>query len=325
MDTAWKKRKVVIVGAGAVGSTFAYSLAQSGLADEIVLIDKNRDFAEGQVLDLLHGAAYFPSVDIRVGESSEYSDASLIVMTAGSKQQPSESRLDLMHRNVAIVEGVMDEIVAQKSPAVFLIVTNPVDILTRVAQKKSGWPRGRVISSGTVLDSARLRYIISRHCDVDVHNVHAYVLGEHGDSEFAAWSMTHIGGVNIETYCRLCAKCEDWDKEKLKIEEKVRQSAYHIIDYKGATWFAVGLALTRIADAILRNRKSVMTVTVYLQGEYGLNDVALSVPCLVSAKGVEKIIEGRLTEQEQEALWHSAEVLRGIVAQLQEGGSSNKT
>ncbi len=322
METVWEKRKVVIVGAGAVGSTFAYALAQSGPADQIVLIDKDRDFAEGQVLDLLHGVAYFPSVDIRAGDATDYSDAALIVMTAGAKQNPGESRLDLMKRNVAIIENLVDDIVAHDSQAVLLMVTNPVDILTRVAYKRSGWPRTRVLSSGTVLDSARLRYLLSRHCDVDVHNVHAYVLGEHGDSEFAAWSMTHIGGVAIESYCSQCMKCENWNDERAHIEEQVRQSAYHIIDYKGATWFAVGLALTRITEAILRNRKSVLTVSVCLQGEYGIDDVALSIPCLVSAQGVEKIIEGKLPAREQAALENSANTLRKYIARLEEDSKS---
>jgi len=322
METVWEKRKVVIVGAGAVGSTFAYALAQSGPADQIVLIDKDRDFAEGQVLDLLHGVAYFPSVDIRAGDATDYSDAALIVMTAGAKQNPGESRLDLMKRNVAIIENLVDDIVAHDSQAVLLMVTNPVDILTRVAYKRSGWPRTRILSSGTVLDSARLRYLLSRHCDVDVHNVHAYVLGEHGDSEFAAWSMTHIGGVAIESYCSQCMKCENWNDERAHIEEQVRQSAYHIIDYKGATWFAVGLALTRITEAILRNRKSVLTVSVCLQGEYGIDDVALSIPCLVSAQGVEKIIEGKLPAREQAALENSANTLRKYIARLEEDSKS---
>ncbi len=316
------RRKVIIIGTGAVGSTFAYALAQSGIADEIVLIDKNESFAEAQVLDLNHGAAYFPSVDIRTGDSSDYSDATVIVVTAGAKQKTGESRLDLMQRNASIVQEIVDEITAQNSEAVILMVTNPVDILTRVAQIRSGWPRGRIIGSGTVLDSARLRYSISSHCGVDVHNVHAYVLGEHGDSEFAAWSMVHIGGVNIEDYCRLCRKCKDWSREWEKIEAAVRNSAYHIIDYKGATWFAVGLALTRIVDAILRNRSSVLTVSVYLQGEYGIDDVTLSVPCVLSGTGVERIIEGRLTTREQEALTHSASKLHRAAAALEESTSS---
>lgn len=316
----WKQRKVVIVGAGAVGSTFAYALAQGGQADGIVLIDNNRDFAEGQVLDLLHGKPYFPSVDIRLGDASDYADAAVIVMTAGAKQAPGESRLDLLQRNVAIVEGVVDEITNSGSEAVLLMVTNPVDILTRAAQKRSGWPRGRVIGSGTVLDSARLRYTIARHCGVDVHNVHAYILGEHGDTEFAAWSMTHIGGVSIEHYCALCAMCGDPSEHQAEMEETVRQSAYHIIDYKGATWFAVGLALVRIVDAVLRNRNSVLTVSVCLVGEYGIDDVALSVPCIVSAAGVERIVSGQLTRHEEKALAHCAATLGSSISELEKQG-----
>ncbi|MBS3732602.1 MAG: L-lactate dehydrogenase [Desulfobacterales bacterium] len=316
----WKQRKVVIVGAGAVGSTFAYALAQSGQADGIVLIDKNRDFAEGQVMDLLHGKPYFPSVDIRLGDASDYADAAVIVMTAGAKQAPGESRLDLLQRNVAIVEGVVDEITASGSGAVLLMVSNPVDILTRVAQKRSGWRRGRVIGSGTVLDSARLRYTIARHCGVDVHNVHAYILGEHGDTEFAAWSMTHIGGVSIEYYCSLCGMCGNPSEHQAQMEETVRQSAYHIIDYKGATWFAVGLALVRIVDAVLRNRNSVLTVSVCLAGEYGIDDVALSVPCIVAAAGVERIVSGQLSRHEEKALSHCAATLGKSISELEKQG-----
>lgn len=316
-NCSWTKRKVVIVGAGAVGSTFAYSLAQSGLADEIALIDTNREFAQGQVLDLLHGKPYFPAVSIYNGDAKDFADAGIIFMTAGSKQKPGESRLNLLQRNVAIVEGVVDEIVERKSPAVLVIVSNPVDILTRAAWKRSGWRRGRVIGSGTVLDSARLRYAIGNNCGVDVHNVHAYMLGEHGDSEFAAWSMTHIGGVPISAYCPFCGKCESWSAQQKRIEQSVRESAYHIIGYKGATWFAVALALVRIADSILRNRRSVLTASVCLDGEYGLYDVALSVPSIVSYNGVDRIIVGRLSEAEQNALKHSADVLRSVIGELE--------
>ena len=201
MDTLWKSRKVVIVGAGAVGSTFAYALAQKGLADQICLIDANPDFAEGQALDLAHGLPFYPSVQIRAGDSRDYADAQVIVITAGAKQAPGESRLNLLQKNAAIVEAIVDEIVAQKSQAVLLLASNPVDILTHVALKRSGWPKNRVIGSGTVLDSARFRYLISQHCKVDVGNVHAYILGEHGDSEVAAWSMTHVAGVPMDNYC----------------------------------------------------------------------------------------------------------------------------
>jgi L-lactate dehydrogenase len=315
-DENWKPRKVVIVGAGAVGSTFAYTLAQSGLADEIGLLDANHELAMGQVLDLAHGQAFFPSVQIRVAEKADYADAHLIVITAGSKQRPGESRLALLQRNAEIIQNIMDEILRQNSPAVVLVVSNPVDILTYVAQKRSGWPRGRVIGSGTVLDSGRFRYLLSQHCGVDVHNVHAYILGEHGDSELAAWSMTNMAGVPIEQYCVVCGKCDDWMKVRREIAEAVKNSAYHIIDYKGATWFAVGLALTRIAAAILRNQNSVLTVSAVLAGEYGLKGVSLGVPCILSQKGVERILQVNLTPEEQNALVRSATVLQELIAQL---------
>ena len=312
----WKPRKVVIVGAGAVGSTFAYALAQSGLADEIGLLDSNRELAMGQVLDLAHGQAFFPSVQIREAQTADFGDAHLIFITAGSKQRPGESRLALLLRNAKIIQDIMDEIVRQNSPAVVVVVSNPVDILTYVAHKRSGWPRGRVIGSGTVLDSARFRSLLSQHCEVDVHNVHAYILGEHGDTEVAAWSMTNMAGVPIDLYCGLCGKCEDWEESKRKIAEAVRNSAYHIIDYKGATWFAVGLALTRIAAAILRNQNSALTVSAVLEGEYGLSGISLGVPFIVSQKGVARILEVNLPPVEQDALAKSAAVLRELIAQL---------
>jgi L-lactate dehydrogenase len=313
---------VVIVGAGAVGSTFAYALAQSGLADEIDLLDANHELAMGQVLDLAHGQAFFPSVQIRVAEKADYADAHLIVITAGAKQRPGESRLALLQRNAEIIQNIMDEILRQNSPAVVLVVSNPVDILTYVAQKRSGWPRGRVIGSGTVLDSGRFRYLLSQHCGVDVHNVHAYILGEHGDSELAAWSMTNMAGMPIEQFCSICRKCDDWEASRRKIAEAVKNSAYHIIDYKGATWFAVGLALTGIAAAILRNQNSVLTVSAVLEGEYGLSGVSLGVPCVLSQKGVERILQVNLPPEEKNALARSAAILQEMIAQLKLPGTS---
>jgi L-lactate dehydrogenase len=318
----WRSRKVVIVGAGAVGSTFAYALAQSGLADEIDLLDANHELAMGQVLDLAHGQAFFPSVQIRVAEKADYADAHLIVITAGAKQRPGESRLALLQRNAEIIQNIMDEIVQQNSPAIVVVVSNPVDILTYVAQKRSGWPRGRVIGSGTVLDSGRFRYLLSQHCGVDVHNVHAYILGEHGDSELAAWSMTNMAGMPIEQFCSICRKCDDWEASRRKIAEAVKNSAYHIIDYKGATWFAVGLALTGIAAAILRNQNSVLTVSAVLEGEYGLSGVSLGVPCVLSQKGIERILQVNLPPEEKNALARSAAILQEMIAQLKLPGTS---
>jgi L-lactate dehydrogenase len=312
----WKSRKVVIVGAGAVGSTFAYTLALRGLADEIVLIDYNRDLAKGQALDMAQGQAFFPAIQIREGGVADYADASLIVITAGAKQKPGESRLDLVKRNAAIVQTCIDEIVAQNAPAVVLIVSNPVDILTYVAHKRSGWPRGRVIGSGTVLDSARFRHLLSKRCGVDVHNVHAHIMGEHGDSEFAAWSITNMAGMPFEQFCKSCEKCSDSSFSRKSIIHEVRHSAYHIIDYKGATWFAVALALAEIAATILRNQSSILTVSAVLDGEYGENGVALGAPCILSYKGIEQVLEVDLPPDEHQAFAKSAATLREIIASL---------
>jgi len=311
-----EKRRVVVVGAGAVGSTFGYALAQSGLADEIVLIDRNQELAQGQVLDLAHGKPFFPSVSIRVGQSFDYADADVVVVTAGAAQRAGETRLTLLQRNAAIVRDIVNDICEQNSAAVMIVVSNPVDALTHVALKHSGWQKGRVIGSGTVLDSARLRYLLSQHCAVDVHNVHAYVLGEHGDSEFAAWSLTHVAGMQIDEYCTKCRRCADWTAERELIEQEVRDSAYHIIDYKGATSFAVGLALVRIVGAVLRGQRSVLTVSTLLDGEFGVRDMCLSVPCIVSSRGVERIVESFLPSDELESLTSSAAVLKEAFGQL---------
>ena len=310
------RRKVAVVGAGNVGAAFCYALAQSGAADEIVLVDANEALAKGQALDLAHGQPFFPAVSIRAGTAADYADAGVIVITAGAAQKPGETRLQLLQKNAVIMSSIVGEIIAQNAEAVLLVVSNPVDVLTRVALKRSGWPRGRVFGSGTVLDSARFRYLLSEHCGVDVHNVHAYMLGEHGDSEFAAWSMTHVAGMPMEQYCPVCRGCSDWNAEKRRVEQAVRDSAYHIIGYKGSTCFGVGMALVRIVTAILRGENSVLTVSTLLEGEFGLADVCLSVPCVVGREGVSRIVESGLTGEEQAALRASAGVLRSALEQI---------
>jgi L-lactate dehydrogenase len=309
MDMVWNSRKVVIVGAGAVGSSFAYALAQSGVADVIAIMDANQDLAEGQVLDLAHGLPYYPPVQIRTGTKADYADASVIVVTAGAKQNPGESRLNLLQRNAAIIEAVVDDINDEKSSATLVIATNPVDIITRVALKRSGWPIGRVIGSGTVLDSARFRYLISTHFNVDVGNVHAYIIGEHGDSEVPAWSMTHVAGVDINGYAKNHGQ-GDWAAARERIAREVKESAYHIITYKGATYYAIGMALVRIVGAILQDQQSVLTVSTLLNGEYGISDVCLSIPCILGRNGVHKIVIAPLTPTEQNALERSAQILK---------------
>jgi L-lactate dehydrogenase len=283
-------------------------------------MDLRREQAEGQVLDLAHGLPFMPAVHIHVAEVSDYADADVIVITAGAKQKPKESRLSLVQRNAVIIQAVMADIVREGSEAVVVVVTNPVDILTYVALKQAAWPKGTVIGSGTVLDTARFRYLLGRHCKIDPRNIHGYILGEHGDHQFAAWSLTHLAGVPIDRYCALCRQCGNWAETRERIEREVRESAYHIINYKGATYYAVGLALVRIVGAILRNEKSVLTVSTLLEGEYGVEDVCLSVPGRIGSRGVERTLAGDLHEEELGKLRQAADMLKDTAARL---GSSS--
>ena len=310
-------RKVAIVGAGDVGASFAFSLAQSGLADTIAIIDVNVEMAEGQALDMAHGLPYMQPVDIYAGGAEDYADASVIVITAGAKQRPGETRLNLLERNALIVTSIMDDITRHNSEAIVIIVTNPVDILTYIALKHSKLPKNRVFGSGTVLDSARFRYLLSRQCGVDVRNVHAYILGEHGDSEFAAWSMCHVAGMQIDHYCSICGKTCSWEETRQKIVSQVRDTAYHLIDAKGSTSYGIALALIRIVGAVLRDEHSVLTVSSLLEeSAHGVDDICLSVPCIVSSDGVERNIFGRLTSDETQLLKKSAAVLRSTLDAL---------
>ena len=316
----FKSRKVAIVGAGAVGSAFAFALAQAGIAEEIALIDVNADLAKGQALDLAHGAPFYRPVDIQAaGGPDAYRDAAIVVVTAGKAQAgPNQSRLDLMQINARIVSGIVAEVQTVNPEAIVLIATNPVDILTHVARLRTDWPRGRILGSGTVLDSARFRWLLAEHCGISPQNVHASILGEHGDSEFAAWSLVHVGGLPMDDYCSVCRKC-DFIHRRPQILEQVRRSAYHIIGYKGSTSFGVAMAMTQIVRAILRNERRVMTVSAPLEGEYGLSDVTLGIPCVVGAGGIEEIIEARLTPEEMQELARSAQILKENAAQLESG------
>jgi L-lactate dehydrogenase len=310
------RRKVTIVGAGAVGSTFAYALAQNGVAREIALLDQNKDLMEGHVLDLVHGMPFYPPVDIHNGSKKDYADSEVIVITAGASQKPGETRLQLLQKNADIIKSIMDDIIEQQSDAVVLMVANPVDVLTHVALKHSRWNRERIIGSGTVLDTSRFRYQLSQYFKVDVRNVHAYILGEHGDSEIAPWSMAHLAGLPLQDYVERYGDPESWEEDKKQIVQKVRDSAYHIINYKGATYFAVGLALTRIVGAILQQQRSLLTTSIYLKGEYGIDDICMSVPCTISSGGVQQILEADLADEELEGLKRSGSVLREAMEEL---------
>jgi len=313
-----RKQRVVIIGAGAVGVTSAYTLLVRGTAREIVLVDLDRERLEGEAADLSHGVAFAPRTEVRAGDYDDCTDAAVVIVTAGAKQKPGESRLDLLSRNATICRSIIGEVVSRTSDAVIVVVTNPVDVLTYVAQKASGLPPSQVIGSGTVLDSARFRYFISRHCNVNPHNVHAYVIGEHGDSEVGAWSMTHIGGAAIREYCGTCGRgCPDGALDGLM--DEVRQSAYHIIEHKGATYYAVSLALDRIVTSILRDENSVLTVSTLIDGAYGLSDVCLSLPAVVGANGAGRLVAPALPEDELAALHASADVLKEAIAHVEAG------
>ncbi|MBN2022876.1 MAG: L-lactate dehydrogenase [Pirellulales bacterium] len=303
--------KVVIVGAGAVGATFAYALQIHGAAREIVLVDADRQRAEGQALDLSHGEFFTPPVDVRAGDYDDCAGADVVALCAGARQKPGQSRMDLVETNVQICRSIVAEVLARTDRAILLVTTNPVDVLTLAALRFSGLPTGRVIGSGTVLDSARFRHLLSRHCRLDARNVHAYVLGEHGDSEVFPWSMVTLAGVRLEDYCRACPRaCAAPDRQA--IAQAVRDSAYHIIDTKGATNFAVGLALVKIATSILRDENSVLTVSTLLEGEYGLDGLCLSLPAVLNRRGVDRVVCPELTDAELADLRASAAAIRGI-------------
>lgn len=304
--------KVVVVGAGAVGSTLAYALQTEGLAREIVLIDKTRELAEGHALDLNHGKFFAPAVRVRSGGYEDCEGADVAVITAGAAQEPGQSRLDLVDKNLQICRSVLDGILEHTRRAVLLVVTNPVDVLTYAALQYSGLPREQIIGSGTVLDSARFRYLLSEQCAVYPPNVHGYVLGEHGDSEMIPWSMVHFSGIELEHFCRACPRRCD-PNVRANMEREVRESAYHVIGAKGVTNWAVSRALVRIISAILRDERSLLTVSTLLRGEYGIEDVCLSVPLVLARGGVERMPEADLTAAELEALRGSAEAIREVL------------
>jgi len=304
--------KVAVVGAGQVGATFAYALLIRGLASEIVLIDANRALAEGQAEDMSHGLPYVRPVHIFAGAYSDCRDADIIVITAGAAQKPGEPRLELTRRNVDIYRQSIPEITRPTTSAIRIVVSNPVDVLTYAAVKLSGLPPQRVIGSGTTLDSARFRYLLSQHCGVDPRNVHAMIIGEHGDSEVPVWSLANISGLRMDDYCAQCGKgCPQLRKDE--IFEQVRTAAYHLIEKKGATYHAIGLATLYVIESIARDQNSVLTVSSLLQGYKGIADVALSVPSILNRSGISAHIDLPLNEKEQAGLRRSAEVIQAAI------------
>jgi len=312
------KGKVSIIGSGYVGATTAYTIMLSGLVSEIVLIDINRNKAEGDAMDLNHGISFVSPVQITGGDDYELiRDSDLIIITAGAAQKPGETRTDLLKRNTAIFKNIVDQILRYcDNEPILMVVTNPVDILTYVFYKLSNFPREKVIGSGTVLDTARLKYLIGEHTNIDTRNVHTYIIGEHGDTEVAAWSMTTIAGVRLEEYCRICNRC---DAKKICKEDFYRQtknSAYEIIQKKEATYYAVALAVRRITESLIGNENSILTVSSLMEGQYGINDICLSLPTIVNGKGADKVLELPFNDEEIDGLRKSASTLKGLAANI---------
>ncbi len=306
-------RKAAIVGCGFVGSASAFSLMQSGLFSELVLIDADRQRAEGEALDISHGLPYARPMQIYAGDYDDVADCSVIVITAGAAQKEGETRLDLVHKNVGIFRSIVPEIAKRSFEGILLVVANPVDILTAAAVKLSGFPEHRVIGSGTVLDTARLKYTLGQHLSVDSRNVNAFIIGEHGDSELAAWSCVDVGGVSLPDFCEMRGHHNDHDLAAQKIYENVKNSAYEIISKKRATYYGVAMAVNRICECIVRNEHSILPISSMIHGAYGIDGVALSLPVVVGADGMETLVPIHLNDEEIAALRASANVLKEVL------------
>ena len=306
----FNNRKVVLVGTGMVGMSFAYAALNQSVCDELVLIDIDKKRALGEAMDLNHGMAFAAnSMKITAGEYRDCADADVVVICAGVSQKPGESRLDLLKRNAAVFRSIVDPIVHTGFGGIFLVATNPVDIMTRVTYELSGFNANRVLGSGTTLDTARLRYLLGEHFSVDPRNVHAYVIGEHGDSEFVPWSQASVATRNVLELCEeQGGSCCLEDMQKISIE--VRDAAQKIIEAKKATYYGIGMSLVRIVRAILSNENSVLTVSARLRGEYGEKHAFAGVPCIVNRNGVDRVLELNLNEEEQEKFHRSCGILR---------------
>ena len=305
-------RKAAVIGCGFVGSATAFSLMQSGLFSEIVLIDADTDRAEGEALDISHGVPFSRHMKIYAGTYDDIVDAAIIIITAGANQKPDETRLDLVHKNVAIFRSIIPEIAKRNCEGILLIVSNPVDILTYTAIKLSGFTENRVIGSGTVLDTARLKYELSEHLSVDSRSIHAFIIGEHGDSEIAAFSSANVSGIASSDFCEMRGHY-DHEANTRQIAENVKNSAYEIIQKKKATYYGIASAVRRICEVIIRDEKSILPVSSMMHGEYGIEDVVLSMPAIVGKYAIETRVPIDLSEEEIDDLKRSAQTLKEFV------------
>ena len=309
---AVNNRKVAVVGLGFVGSASAFALMQSGLFSEMVLVNRDMSKAEGEALDISHGLPFAKPMKIYAGTYDDIVDAAVIVITSGAGQKPGETRLDLVRKNVEVYRSIIPEIAKRNCEGILLIVSNPVDILTSAAVKLSGFPENRVFGSGTVLDTARLKYLLGEHLNVDSRSVHAFIIGEHGDSEIAAWSSANVSGVPLHNFCEMRGHFEH-EKAMYEIAEGVKNSAYEIIEKKKATYYGIAMSVKRICEAIVRDEKSILPISSIQHGQYGIEGVALSMPAVVGKNGVETLVPIELNEAEQTALRQSAETLKQVL------------
>ena len=305
-------RKAAVVGCGFVGSASAFALMESGLFSEMVLMDYDNAKAEGEALDISHGLPFAKPMKIYAGSYIDLADAAVIIVTAGAGQKPGETRLDLVKKNVGIFKSIIPKIAEYNQNAVMLIVANPVDILTYTAIKLSGYPEGKVFGSGTVLDTARFKYLLGEHLGVDNRSVHAFIIGEHGDSEIAAWSSASVSGIPIDSFCEMRGHFAH-EEAMVRIAENVKNSAYEIIEKKKATYYGIAMSVRRICEAIVRDEKSIMPVSSIQKGNYGIKDVALSMPAIVGKNGVETLVPIELNAHEKEALRKSADTLTRVI------------
>ena len=308
-------KKCAIIGCGNVGATIAYTLMISGLFNEIVLLDLNEKRARGEAEDIAHGIPFNSPVGIHAGSYKDLDDVGIAIITAGVSQHQGETRIDLLQRNAKVFSNIIDGISATKFNGIILVVTNPVDILTYVTISLSRFDHKKVIGSGTVLDTARLKQLMGNRLGVDSRNIHTFIIGEHGDSELPVWSSANVSGIDISSYCTHCASdCSNQTFDA--IFRNVRDSAYRIIEAKGATYYAIAEAVKRIVSAIVRNEHTILPVSAYLEGQYGINGVCLGVPCVIGSEGIEEVLEIPLDNNEKKKLLHSASVMQSTISNL---------
>ncbi|WP_059104283.1 L-lactate dehydrogenase [Shouchella shacheensis] len=311
MDNRKKVNRVVLIGAGFVGSSYAFAMMNQGIAEEFVMIDLDQAKASGDVMDLNHGLAFAPvSTKIWKGEYQDCKEADIVCICAGANQKPGETRLELVEKNMTIFKGLVSKVMASGFDGIFLVATNPVDILTQATQSFSGLPKNRVIGSGTTLDTARFRHMLSEYFNVSEKNVHAYIIGEHGDTSLPVWSTATIGAVPLQQWVKKKGASHSRDVER--IYEDVRDAAYDVIEKKGATYYGIAMSLVRITKAILKDEQSILTVSAPLAGEYGISDVCIGVPAIITRNGIHEVVEMDLSEEEQEQFHHSAQTLKRI-------------